>query len=707
MKSLPLRTKLLAVSLITVLALAVVLTWRSYAGINDLSSELTNLTEQNLTEATVTRLQTEAHAYSEQISGYLNSAYRIPLTFADILSNSIESEHRLDRNEVNEMFERILTSNEDISSVYVQFERNAYDNLDFLYTDDFIHSVPGEGSFELYWYRPADSRAVVQGQVEDIDEKYNAQLNEFGVRAAEWFLCPKDTLKPCATEPYQDEIEDDVYELMTTLAAPVIATNSFRGVVGIDINLAEFQQLAQKLSKELYDGASKVSIISDYGLIIGSSHHHDKVSRPLEEIYTKLGKELKQLYKNEGVLFNDGRIYVAEPINITGSNTHWSLLIELPTEVALAQLNQLIDISAQKQNSVLGSLIVISVLLAIISLIAIVLIVRSITQPIGVLNNQVEQLASADGDLSQRLQLDTHAELIVLGNNFNRFMHKLRDLVIALKDISLEVRHEAGENLTISDQTSASTSEQQSEIDNVVTATQEMSATATEVAQIAADVAGRANDIHKTVIDSQQNLSQAVESSLELSESMNTASGSINKVAERSNDINGILDVIRDVAEQTNLLALNAAIEAARAGEQGRGFAVVADEVRTLASRTQTSTEEINTLIADLQTEVTQAVQIIERGSNQAGTAMESTRQAHEHLHRVVEAIGDIADNIRQVATAAEEQSAVSEEITRNLTIIGDAAQTLANLAQQANQSSQHVTSQLDQLDQQLGALRT
>lgn len=707
MKSLSLRAKLLVVSLVTITALAVLLTWRSYSGINDLSTELSNLTEKNLTEATVTRLQTEAHAYGEQIGGYLNSAYRIPLTLADILANSIQSENRLGRDEVNEMFGQILKSNKDISSVYVQFEANAYDGQDELYTDDFIHSIPGHGSFETYWYLSEDTGAPTQVQIDDVNEKYNSTRNEFGFRVAEWFYCPKETLKPCATEPYKDEVEDNMYELMTTLAAPVVVNNSFRGVVGIDINLSEFQQLTEKLSNSLYNGAPKVSIISEYGLIIGSSHHADKVSRPITEIYPQLGNDLKQLYKNQGVLFNNGRIYVSEPIEIKSTKTHWSLLIELPTDVALAQLNELKDISLQKQSSVISGLIIISILLAAGSLVTIFFVVRSISRPIGVLNQQVEQLASAEGDLSHRLELDTHAELIVLGKNFNRFMHKLRDLVIALKDISLQVRHEAGENLAISNKTSAATEEQQGEIDNVVTATQEMSATAGEVAKIAADVAERANDIHQTVIDSQQNLSQAVESSLELSESMNVASDSISKVAARSNDINGILDVIRNVAEQTNLLALNAAIEAARAGEQGRGFAVVADEVRTLASRTQTSTEEINTLIADLQTEVSQAVNIIQRGTEQTGSAMESTRQAHEHLHRVVEAIGEIADNIRQVATAAEEQSSVSEEITRNLTVIGDAAQTLANLAQQANQSSQHVTSQLDQLDQQLGALRT
>ncbi|MFY9179093.1 MAG: methyl-accepting chemotaxis protein, partial [Venatoribacter sp.] len=438
-----------------------------------------------------------------------------------------------------------------------------------------------------------------------------------------------------------------------------------------------------------------------------SSHYQDKIVRPLTEAIPQHADELATLHKNAGVLFGKNDIYVVHEVNIPAANTHWSLLIELPTKVALAQVNTMNKLAQEKTTAVMSGLILISLLLAAVSLALIIVLIRSIVEPIGLLNQQVAQLASSEGDLSRRLQLDTHAELIALGNNFNRFMHKLRDLVMSLKDIGQQVRKEANENLSVSNRTRSATEQQQSEIENVVTATQEMSATASEVARIASEVAAHSNEIHSTVVESQQTLAKAVDTVGELETSMHAASASITKVSERSEDINRILVVIGSIAEQTNLLALNAAIEAARAGEQGRGFAVVADEVRTLAARTQSSTEEINTMIGDLQSEVTQAVSIIERSSGQANDAMTSTHQAHEFLHRVVEAIASIADNIRQVATAAEEQSSVSEEITRNLTVIGDAAQTLADLAQHANNSSHHVTHQLDELDRQLAALRT
>lgn len=188
---------------------------------------------------------------------------------------------------------------------------------------------------------------------------------------------------------------------------------------------------------------------------------------------------------------------------------------------------------------------------------------------------------------------------------------------------------------------------------------------------------------------------------------MQQASTAISQVSSRSGDISRILDVIRTIAEQTNLLALNAAIEAARAGEQGRGFAVVADEVRQLASRTRTSTDEIAGMIDGLRQDVDTAVAVIENGVERAATATDGTRATADSLATVVERIASIADHVARVATAAEEQSSVSEEINRNLTGIGEAARDLLELAGRVRASGESLDEQARILERELGRLRS
>jgi len=209
------------------------------------------------------------------------------------------------------------------------------------------------------------------------------------------------------------------------------------------------------------------------------------------------------------------------------------------------------------------------------------------------------------------------------------------------------------------------------------------------------------------VLSSQQALKGSVATVEALTHDMQAASQSITEVAARTDEINRILDVIRAIAEQTNLLALNAAIEAARAGEQGRGFAVVADEVRSLASKTQSSTEEINNMIQSLQAGVKKAVSVIESSTEKAKGAMDETQASYQSLADVVKDIASVSEHITQVATAAEEQSAVSEEISRNLTLIGDAANALAALAGESDEASEKLASHMQVLDQQLASLKT
>lgn len=711
LRTMPLSQKLMGSILLGFVLFSVILTLSLTIHLSDLKTDLVEQTKQTMEGEVLGRLDSEAGKLSGNISGYINSAFRVPLSVASSLRSFIENDTQaLNRDQVNQLISSTLARHQDISSMYAQFEPNGFDNLDSEYASSSnipIHTVQNTGSLEIYWIRTPDGK-LEQQQVEDAKEKWNAEVGEFGIREAEWYLCARDKSQPCLMEPYLYEISEGYSELMTSLGVPVIAGGRFRGLVGVDINLPVFQSMIDGLQKNLYGGHSRITLLSEKGLVAGSSVYKDKLTRPLSESRDTLDGRLTQLHDSEDrYLLHEGTYFVSYPVPIKASGTEWSLLIELPQEVALASTIELTETIDENIVAILSTEVIIAVIATTLVVMFLIVLVRSIVRPISQLDKMVHNLASAEGDLSKDIRLDTHAELISLSEGFSSFIQKLRAMVNQLKQMGEAARKSSIEGKRVSQETMQATNDQLSEIDMVVTATNEMSSTASEVSKVAVDVADNAMRAKDTVLESQKSLSVAVSVVDSMTMDMQKANESILTVASSTQDINRILDVIRAIAEQTNLLALNAAIEAARAGEQGRGFAVVADEVRSLASKTQASTEEINNMIQHLTGGVSTAVEVINSGSSKAQTAREETQGSYNSLASVVKDITSIADHIAQVATAAEEQSAVSEEVSRNLTTIGDAARVLAELAEQSNQSSDELEAQLSILDSQLASLKT
>jgi methyl-accepting chemotaxis protein len=709
LRYLPLKTKLLATVAVAFLVLVTVLVSSLKTNLDTMKVRIVTQTQEAMEAEVLGRLSGEAGKLGNQIGGYIDSVMRIPITLSNTLSKSIESNQAiLYREQVNELVQNSLVANEDISSLYAQFEPNGFDGLDDENLDsESIHTVPNSGSLEVYFIRN-DNNQVEQERVTDSTEKWNSEIGEFGVREAEWYLCSKDKGQPCALDPYLYEISEGYSELMTSLTSPIMVEGKFVGLVGIDVNLPIFQKLTEDLSKKLYKGQSRITLLSQRGLIASASHYKEKLTRPLKEARPDLDGKLLSLHTSKNkTLLMDGVYYVGYPINIAAADTTWSLLIELPEEVVLAGANKLVSTIDESLLSIIATELVAAGIVTGLLLFALVIFIRTIVRPIKDLDDMVQNLASNEGDLTRTVRIDTHAELISLSKGFSSFIEKLRVMVNQLKEVGDSAKQTALQGKDINAKSLAATFDQQREIDSVVTATNEMSATASEVSQLAVQVADNVNSAKDTIIASQNSLSGSVGTVQALTQDMQLASQSISDVESHTEEINKIIDVIRSIAEQTNLLALNAAIEAARAGEQGRGFAVVADEVRSLASKTQISTEEINGMIQNLQGGVKKAVEVIESGAGKAQSAMSETQLSYDSLSSVVGNIGDIANHITQVATAAEEQSAVSEEVSKNLTIIGDAATSLAELAKESDDSSENLEQQMLSLDQQLASLKT
>ncbi len=312
----------------------------------------------------------------------------------------------------------------------------------------------------------------------------------------------------------------------------------------------------------------------------------------------------------------------------------------------------------------------------------------SITRPLSRVNEMLNVVAS--GDLSRKLDESGNDEFAQLSRNCNLLIESLRTLIQSIVSRSTQLATAAEQTSAVTAQSTTAIQEQRTQVEQAASATTEMSSTAQSVLSSANDALGeikQADDEAERVKVISGRNRQTIEL---LANEVESASQVINKLQQDSSSIGGILDVIRGIAEQTNLLALNAAIEAARAGEQGRGFAVVADEVRTLASRTQESTQEIQNMIEVLQGGAEKAVAVMDTGKKQATNCVDQSIEAEKALDTITHAVHEAFDRSSQIATAAEEQSVVAHEISENLeSIVAIAEQTTAGSLQTAESSSE------------------
>lgn len=706
MKQLSISTKLLWITSALFLSIVAILSLSLWSTLSQQNEQIAAQVQETLNGEIRDKLEARAGEYGQMVASFMNESYRVPFSLAGILESSAE-QSPLKRDVVEQTVAAVLKKNQQISSIYSQFEANGYDNLDseFLHQQN-THSVFSSGVLEVYYIRNDDG-SVSHSQVDDSAEKYITSVNEFGIRDAEWYLCGKETLKPCLMEPYLYQVTPGNSVLLTSLTVPVLKHQQFIGVVGIDVNLPIFQVLIDKLSKSLYDGQAKVTLLSSRGLVVAASHY-DKKARPLSEsVSASLASTLMSLHKNERYLLNDNEIIVAYPIDIPLANTQWSLVIQVPQTQAYASAIALNQQMEEKVSSLGTNMIVIGLAVSLVAVMIISLVIRSIIAPLKMIQGRVEHLASAEGDLTQSIEVETHAELIALGKGFNSFIYKLKNLISELKTLASRSQDESQSSAHIAQLTRDSVHRQYGEIESVVTAVNQMSATALDVAKASEQTAVETEAMSRNIHESEQRLSKAMGYVATMSKESIQAKDAVSKVAESSTNISRILEVISSIAAQTNLLALNAAIEAARAGEQGRGFAVVADEVRALASKTQSSTDDISVLIDALQKEVSSASTIIDKGAEQAQMAASQTEHALQSLNAMVSQVEEISTQITHIATAAEEQSAVTEEVNRNITGISDSAAELARLAGQAQQSSVVLADLVKQQHQQLAKLKT
>lgn len=506
------------------------------------------------------------------------------------------------------------------------------------------------------------------------------------VRTRPWYDIAKFSDTAQITAPYIDTVSG---EPLITVTTRLTDNGAFKGAFGGDLSL---KSVSDAINTITFNGAGYAFLLDQGGTII--SHPNSAVN---SENYSHLfgGERIAFTQEIQEIDVDDRRLWVSFTRLENLRGMQWYIGVVVDEEIAMAAANE----------RAIGSFII-EVIGALISTLLLGALMIKMLQPINTLSASLVAINSGHGDLTKRLPITSNDEFADVATQFNLFIDNLQGMIGNVKNLAGEVHQSNGKVNDESEKASTELEKQVAELDHLATAMSQMASSSAEVAgnaQVAAQSAMIADQ--ETVVGVEMVLS-ATQAINHLSVLMENAVESVVELTHFSNNIESILTVITSIADQTNLLALNAAIEAARAGEQGRGFAVVADEVRSLASRTQDSTREIRLMIEQLQAGVSVAENHIKESREVAITTAAGSARVNEALEAIRVAIVQINDMNIQIAAASEEQSATSEEINRNTTNIRDIGQQVSDGAQSQAQYTQLMKQQVEEQSQLLSQFK-
>ncbi|RON23262.1 chemotaxis protein [Pseudomonas brassicacearum] len=508
----------------------------------------------------------------------------------------------------------------------------------------------------------------------------------FDPRVRPWYKGAESSSTATLTEPYIDAATG---QTIISIATASKKAGQSVGVVGGDLSL---QTLIDTLSARDFDGMGYAFLVSADGKILV---HPDKalVMKSLSEAFPKNTPRISSDFSEVDV---DGKTRIVTFTAIKGlPSVNWYIGLSVDKDKAFSML------SSFRASAVVATIIAVAIIIALLGM-----LIRILIQPLHVMTRAMEDIADGEGDLTKRLTIQNNDEFGILGTAFNRFVERVHTSIREVSSATGQVNEVALRVVAASNSSMFNSDQQASRTSSVAAAINQLGAAAQEIARNAAQASSQASDARSLAEDGQQVVDRSIKAMNQLSSMLSASSTNIESLNSKTVNIGQILEVITSISQQTNLLALNAAIEAARAGEAGRGFAVVADEVRNLAHRTQESAQQVQTMIEELQVGARESVSTMSDSQRHSQDSVEIANLAGERLNSVTLRIGEIDGMNQSVATATEEQTAVVESINVDITEINTLNQEGVENLQSTLRACSDLEQQASRLKQLVGSFR-